>query len=241
MSFVARRYGISTSLLLSRKRRMLEGGDQAVHASEEVGGTSGARRSDARATSNACWGRETMEAEILTDALDLTRMKGRPRRSAPGAVRHAVRGQGAGRHARRGPLPRQGGSADGRRARPAAAVHTGSLAQSNGTAEAFVKTLERDYARLAILTDVETLVRQLPAWFEDDATIHSLTGLRLLSPPRMPQPPRLNPPHRLSDQTGCTPAGEVLRCSAAVSRRGFPRVFPPCFCVGCSRLVRRTS
>lgn len=39
--------------------------------------------------------------------------------------------------------------------------------QSNGIAEAFVKTLKRDYARSAILADAETVMRLLPAWFED--------------------------------------------------------------------------
>lgn len=38
--FVARRYGLSPSLPFSWKRRMLEGGHQAVHADEEVVGTS---------------------------------------------------------------------------------------------------------------------------------------------------------------------------------------------------------
>jgi hypothetical protein len=46
--------------------------------------------------------------------------------------------------------------------------------QSNGIAEAFVKTLKRDYARLAILADAKTVMRLLPAWFEDYNTIHTL-------------------------------------------------------------------
>jgi transposase InsO family protein len=54
--------------------------------------------------------------------------------------------------------------------------------QSNGIAEAFVKTLKRDYARLAILADAETAMRLLPAWFEDYNTIHPHSGLRMLSP-----------------------------------------------------------
>ena len=54
--------------------------------------------------------------------------------------------------------------------------------QSNGIAEAFVKTLKRDYARLAILADAETVMRLLPAWFEDYNTIHPHSGLRMLSP-----------------------------------------------------------
>ncbi|MER2265081.1 IS3 family transposase [Methylobacterium oxalidis] len=54
--------------------------------------------------------------------------------------------------------------------------------QSNGIAEAFVKTLKRDYARLAILPDAETVMRLLPRWFEDYNTVHPHSGLRMLSP-----------------------------------------------------------
>jgi putative transposase len=36
-----------------------------------------------------------------------------------------------------------------------------------GIAEAFVKTFKRDYARLSILPDAETVIALLPAWFED--------------------------------------------------------------------------
>jgi transposase InsO family protein len=39
--------------------------------------------------------------------------------------------------------------------------------ESNGIAEAFVKTFKRDYARPSILPDAETLIALLPAWFEE--------------------------------------------------------------------------
>ena len=39
--------------------------------------------------------------------------------------------------------------------------------ESNGIAEAFVKTFKRDYARLSLLPDAETVIALLPAWFED--------------------------------------------------------------------------
>ncbi len=52
--------------------------------------------------------------------------------------------------------------------------------QNSGIAEAFVKTLKRAYARLAILADAE--MRLLPARFEDYNTIHLHSGLRMLSP-----------------------------------------------------------
>ena len=54
--------------------------------------------------------------------------------------------------------------------------------ESNGLSEAFVKTLKRDYARLAILPDAETVIRLLPGWFEDYNTVHPHSGLRMLSP-----------------------------------------------------------
>ncbi len=43
VSLVARRYGLSPSLLFRWKRRMLEGGHEAVQADEEVVGTSKVR------------------------------------------------------------------------------------------------------------------------------------------------------------------------------------------------------
>ena len=54
--------------------------------------------------------------------------------------------------------------------------------ESNGISEAFAKTLKRDYARLAILPDAETVIRLLPGWFEDYNTVHPHSGLRMLSP-----------------------------------------------------------
>ena len=54
--------------------------------------------------------------------------------------------------------------------------------ESNGISEAFVKTLKRDYARLTLLPDAETVIRLLPGWFEDYNTVHPHSGLRMLSP-----------------------------------------------------------
>lgn len=75
MSFVARRYGISPSLLFAWKRRMLEGGHQAVQADEDVVGTSRARELERRVRDlERLLGRKTMEVEILKETLDLVRM-----------------------------------------------------------------------------------------------------------------------------------------------------------------------
>lgn len=54
--------------------------------------------------------------------------------------------------------------------------------ESNGVAEALVKTLRRDHARLSILPDAETAMRLLPGWFHDCNTVHPHSGLRMLSP-----------------------------------------------------------
>ena len=76
VSFVARRYGLSPSLLFTWKRRMLEGGQQAVQADEDVVGTSRVRELERRVRDlERLLGRKTMEAEILREALDLARAK----------------------------------------------------------------------------------------------------------------------------------------------------------------------
>ena len=54
--------------------------------------------------------------------------------------------------------------------------------ESNGIAEAFVKTFKRDYARLSILPDAKTVIALLPAWFEDYNEVHPHSGLKFLSP-----------------------------------------------------------
>ena len=54
--------------------------------------------------------------------------------------------------------------------------------ESNGMAEAFVKTLKRDYASNTILKDAPAVLDLLPAWFEDYNESHPHSGLRFLSP-----------------------------------------------------------
>jgi len=54
--------------------------------------------------------------------------------------------------------------------------------ESNGVCEAFVKTIKRDYARVNPRPDAITVLRQLPAWFEDYNTAHPHSALRMLSP-----------------------------------------------------------
>ena len=53
--------------------------------------------------------------------------------------------------------------------------------QSNGMAESFVKTLKRDYAKLAQRTDSQTVMAQLPKWFDDYNSYHPHSALGYVS------------------------------------------------------------
>ena len=44
--------------------------------------------------------------------------------------------------------------------------------QSNGMAEAFVKTFKRDYVSVNSILDAKTVIAQLPLWFEHYNTLH---------------------------------------------------------------------
>jgi putative transposase len=54
--------------------------------------------------------------------------------------------------------------------------------QSNGMAEAFVKTIKRDYARVAGRPDAASVLRQLDGWFEHYNNIHPHKALGYRSP-----------------------------------------------------------
>jgi putative transposase len=54
--------------------------------------------------------------------------------------------------------------------------------ESNGMAEAFVKTFKRDYIYVNSLESAEAVMRQLPAWFEDYNENHPHKGLKMKSP-----------------------------------------------------------
>ena len=51
--------------------------------------------------------------------------------------------------------------------------------QSNGMAEAFVKTIKRDYARVSTCTDAASVLRQLDGWFEHYNAVHPHKALGL--------------------------------------------------------------
>ena len=72
VSYVARRAGVAPSLLFNWRRRMLEGGLQAVQADEDVIGTSRVRELERRVRElERLLGRKTMEVEILKEALEV--------------------------------------------------------------------------------------------------------------------------------------------------------------------------
>ncbi len=54
--------------------------------------------------------------------------------------------------------------------------------ESNGMAEAFVKTFKRDYVYVHDRPDAMTVMAQLPEWFEDYNENHPHKGLKMRSP-----------------------------------------------------------
>lgn len=54
--------------------------------------------------------------------------------------------------------------------------------QSNGMAEAFVRTIKRDYARVSPAPDAKTVMSQLPKWFDHYNRLHPHKALGYRSP-----------------------------------------------------------
>jgi putative transposase len=54
--------------------------------------------------------------------------------------------------------------------------------QSNGMAEAFVKTIKRDYIRVSPLPDARTVMERLPLWIEHYNSLHPHKALGYRSP-----------------------------------------------------------
>ena len=79
VSYVARRHGLSPSLVFRWRQLMSEGGKEAVRADDDVVAASQVRRLEERVRElERLLGRKTMEVEILKEALDLARAKNRP-------------------------------------------------------------------------------------------------------------------------------------------------------------------
>ena len=76
ISYVARRHGLSPSLVFRWRRLMTEGGQQAVRADDDVVPAADLRRVEERVRElERLLGRKTLEVEILKEALDLARTK----------------------------------------------------------------------------------------------------------------------------------------------------------------------
>ena len=54
--------------------------------------------------------------------------------------------------------------------------------QSNGMAEAFVRTIKRDYVRISRCSDAQTVMHQLPSWFTHYNEVHPHKALGYRSP-----------------------------------------------------------
>jgi len=76
ISYVARRHGLSPSLVFRWRRLMSEGGKEAIRADDDVVAASEVRRLEERVRElERLLGRKTMEVELLKEALDLARAK----------------------------------------------------------------------------------------------------------------------------------------------------------------------
>jgi transposase len=76
ISYVARRHGLSPSLVFRWRHLMSEGGKEAVRVDDDVVGATEVRRLEERVRDlERMLGRKTMEVEILKEALDLARAK----------------------------------------------------------------------------------------------------------------------------------------------------------------------
>jgi transposase len=76
ISYVARRHGLSPSLVFRWRQLMSEGGKEAVRVDDDVVGATEVRRLEERVRDlERMLGRKTLEVEILKEALDLARTK----------------------------------------------------------------------------------------------------------------------------------------------------------------------
>ena len=87
--------------------------------------------------------------------------------------------------------------------------------ESNGLAEAFVKTLKRDYAKVTLLPDAATILGLVAAWIEDDNSATRTPGCGC-SPRRKSSAPAV--PNTTSHLPGST--GEVALFAGSLSYRG---------------------
>jgi putative transposase len=90
--------------------------------------------------------------------------------------------------------------------------------ESNGMAEAFVKTLKRDYVRVSLIPNAAAALALVDSWMEDYNTVHPHSRLGY----RSPREYILSQPVACSGLTGSTPIRKSLnrlKRSATTSRR----------------------
>ena len=76
VSYIARKYGISPSLLFHWRNRMMEGGKKAVAVDDDVVSSAEVKELKRRIRElERVLGKKTLENEILKDAVDLARQK----------------------------------------------------------------------------------------------------------------------------------------------------------------------
>jgi len=76
VSYIARKYGISPSLLFHWRNRTVEGGKKAVAVDDEVVASAEVKELKRRIRElERVLGKKTLENEILKDAVDLARQK----------------------------------------------------------------------------------------------------------------------------------------------------------------------
>ena len=76
VSFIARKYGISPSLLFRWRKLMAEGGKEAVRVDDDVVGATEVRELKRKIRElERLLGKKTMETEILKEALEMARPK----------------------------------------------------------------------------------------------------------------------------------------------------------------------
>ena len=215
VSYVARRAGVAPSLLFNWRRRMLEGGLQAVQADEEVVGTSrSVSWNDGCANgvvialrSNIRWCSDHFEPPVVMarSCVCCLRIHACDREvigwlaTSAGISGEMVRDLMIACVERRFGISKAAHPVEWLSDNGSAYIAKDTLdtatalglklcftpvrsPESNGIAEAFVKTFKRDYARLSILPDAETVIALLTGWFEDYNGVYLHSGLKFLSP-----------------------------------------------------------
>src|SRR4051812_7173803 len=95
--------------------------------------------------------------------------------------------------------------------------------QSNGMAEAFVRTLKRDYVRVSPVPDAETVLRQLPSWLAHYNQVHPPPRVGLPFAPRVHRP--INPRGPVRELRGNN-RGRLLRHLQELVRERDPDCAP---------------